>query len=122
MYDVSGFRPTTKEMAVAILGVFVFLVAVFGAGYLLGLRSGTDVHDNGNGIEHIGNELGTAVQHQQQITAGIKEAAGTGSAIAESSSAIKESAGAIAGGVADAGILISDCQQIIGGIRNRGKK
>jgi len=118
--DFWEYRPTNKEMAVIILVVVIFMVVIYSIGYMCGLRA--NVHNNGNGADDIREQLGNAVQHQQQITAGIKEAAGTGSAIAESSSAIKESAGAIAGGVADAGILISDCQQIIGGIRNRGKK
>ena len=119
MYDVSELKPNGKEMAVGILVCVVLLVAVFGAGYLLGLRN---VSDHGGGVDIPGVQLEPIIVHQHEITTGIQEAAGTGGAIAESGGAIKESAGAIAGGVTEAGRLIDECQQIVGRVRNRGKK
>lgn len=122
MYDIPFFTPTRKEMAVAILGVFIFLVAVFSAGYMLGLRSGTNVSDLGNGVNHVGEQLGEAVGHQQQITDGIKDAEHTSQGIAGTSQAIAESAHSIEAGVGEAARLIDSSQQILGTVRNRGKK
>ena len=123
MYDFSGLRPTTKEMAVAILISFAVLVGIFCAGYMLGLRNaGSGAPDNGNGINHVGEQLGQAESNQQHITDGISAAAGTGQSIAGTGAAITESAGNIASGVNEAAGLIDSCQQILGRIRNRGKK
>ena len=119
MYDIPDFGPNNKEMAVGILVTVAVLVAVFCAGYLLGLRN---VSDHGGGVDIPGVQLEPIIVHQHEITTGIQEAAATGGAIAESSGAIKESAGAIAGSVTDAGRLIDECQQIVGRVRNRGKK
>lgn len=123
MYEIQEFRPNSKEVAVGILAVLVLLVVAFGIGYGLGLRNaGTDIHDNGNGISHIGEQLGQAVSHQQQITDGIKDAESTVSGIAETGSAIAESAHSIEAGVGEAASLIDSSQQILGRIRNRGQK
>lgn len=122
MYDVSGFRPNNEKTATLILIVTVLLVVVFGVGYMLGLRAGTDVSDHGNGIDDIREQYQHIKVSQHEITNGIREATGTGGAIAESSRAIETTAGAIAGGVNESGRLIDECQQIIGTVRNRGKK
>ena len=119
MYDVRLFRPPNKETATLVIIAVVLLVAVFFAGYLLGLRN---VSDHGGGVDIPGVQLEPIIVHQHEITTGIQEAAATGGAIAESSGAIKESAGAIAGSVTEAGRLIDECQQIVGRVRNRGKK
>ena len=121
--DFFDIRPTNKEVAALILGVFVFLVAAFSLGYMLGVeRTRENVHDNGNGINHVGEQLGEAVGHQQQITDGIKDAEHTSSGIAETSAAIKESAVHIEAGVGEAAGLIDSSQQILGRIRNRGQE
>lgn len=121
--DIFDIRPTNKEMAALILGVFVFLVAAFSLGYMLGVeRTRENVHDNGNGIDHVGVQLGEAVGHQQQITDGIKDAEHTSAGIAETSTAIAESAGHIEAGIGEAAGLIDSSQQILGRIRNRGQE
>ena len=117
--DLFDIGPNNKEMAVGILVTVAVLVAIFCAGYLLGLRN---VSDHGGGADATGVQLEPIIVHQHEITTGIQEAAGTGGAIAESGGAIKESAGAIAGGGKVAGRLIDECQQIVGRVRNRGKK
>ena len=123
MYDLCDIGPNNKEMAFAIIGAVIFLVVIFGAGYMLGLRNaGKDVHDNGNGAGHVGEQLGQAVSHQQQITDGIKDAEHTSSGIAETSAAIKESAVHIEADVGEAAGLIDSSQQILGRIRNRGQE
>lgn len=123
MYDVSELKPNGKEMAVAILIAVAVLVAVFCIGYMLGLRNaGTDVHDNGNGVEPIRNELSTAAEHQREITSGLESAVGRSNSIEERSNRIEERAGAASQSVKDAGVLLDECQQIVGRVRNRGQK
>ena len=123
MYDISELQPTGKNIAIGILVVTVLLVAVFCIGYMLGLRNaGTDVSDNGKRIDDIREQLGTAVQHQQQITSGLAGAVERSDAAAARAGRIEERAGAAAQSVTDAGVLIDECQQIVGRVRNRGKK
>ena len=121
MYDFSELVISRKEMAVLVLVVFIFMVVVFSAGYCVGLWHGNHISDNGTGIDHVGEQLGEAVGHQQQITDGIKDAEHTSSGIAETSAAIKESAVNIEAGVGEAAGLIDSSQQILGRIRNRGQ-
>ena len=123
MYDVRLFRPPNKETAVGVLVCVAMLVVIFCAGYLFGLRNaGTDVSDNGKRIDDIREQLGTAVQHQQQITSGLAGAVERSDAAAARAGRIEERAGAAAQSVTDAGVLIDECQQIVGRVRNRGKK
>lgn len=123
MYDISELKPDRKETAIAILVCVAVLVAIFCAGYLFGLRNaGTDVSDNGKRIDDIREQLGTAVQHQQQITSGLAGAVERSDAAAARAGRIEERAGAAAQSVTDAGVLIDECQQIVGRVRNRGKK
>ena len=123
MYEIQEYRPGDEKAAVALLVIVVLMVAAGSFGYMLGIRNaGTGVHDNGNGISHIGEQLGQAVSHQQQITDGIKDAESTVSGIAETGSAIAESAHSIEAGVGEAASLIDSSQQILGRIRNRGQK
>ena len=122
MYDFSDLGPNSKEMAIGILGVFILLVAIFGAGYLFGIRNaGTDIHDNGNGTGDVREQLGTAQEYQQQITDGIAVAE-TGAARVEAG--IQQAAAATEraeAAVGDAARLIDSSQQILGRVRNRGK-
>ena len=106
MYDIPDFGPNNKEMAVGILVSVVVLVAIFSAGYLLGLR--TNVPDHGDGAGNIGEQLGTAVQHQQQITSGLAGAVERSDAAAARAGRIEERAGAAAQSVTDAGVLIDE--------------
>ena len=123
MYDIPDFGPNNKEMAVGILVCVAVLVAIFCAGYLFGLQNaGTDVSDNGKRIDDIREQLGTAVQHQQQITSGLAGAVERSDAAAARAGRIEERAGAAAQSVGEAGRLLDECQQIIGTVRNRGKK
>ena len=123
MYDISELKPDRKETAIAILVCVAVLVAIFCAGYLFGLRNaGTGVSDNGKRIDDIREQLGTAVQHQQQITSGLAGAVERSDAAAARAGRIEERAGAAAQSVTDAGVLIDECQQIVGRVRNRGKK
>ena len=123
MWNVYEYRPNDEKVAIILLVAVVSLVVAGTIGYCIGLRNaGAGVHDNGNGISHVGEQLGEAVSHQQQITDGIKDAESTVSGIAETGSAIAESAHSIEAGVGEAASLIDSSQQILGRIRNRGKK
>ena len=119
MNDFSGFFHDREKNYIGVLICIAVLVATFCAGYMLGLRN---VHHNGGGAGDVGEQLGTAVSNQQSITAGIQNAEGTVGGIASAGQSIAESAGHIEGAVAEAGSLIDQCQQIIGTVRNRGKK
>ena len=122
MYDISELDVTGKEVATLILIVFALLLGAGFAGYCIGWERAEDVYCNGSGISHVGEQLGQAVSHQQQITDGIKDAESTVSGIAETGSAIAESAHSIEAGVGEAASLIDSSQQILGRIRNRGQK
>jgi len=72
--ELFDLRPTNKEMAALILGVFVFLVAAFGLGYLLGVERTKDVHDNGGGAAGAGQQIQQAGADIQHAADGIREA------------------------------------------------
>ena len=123
MYDVSELRPNGKEIAIAIIVVTVLLVVIFCAGYMLGIRNaGTDVSDNGKRIEDVRNELSTATERQREITSGLESAVKRSDAAEERAGRIEERAVRSESVVRDAGVLIDECQQIIGRVRNRGQK
>ena len=124
MYDSFRGRGESREKAEFVGRIVAFLLlAVCWFSYCLGLRNaGTDVSDNGKRIDDIREQLGTAVQHQQQITSGLAGAVERSDAAAARAGRIEERAGAAAQSVTDAGVLIDECQQIVGRVRNRGKK
>ena len=122
MYDVRLFRPPNKETATLVIVAVVLLVAVFIAGYMLGLRSGTNVSDHGGGADTVGNQLaetGTAVQHAKD---GIDAAQGTAGAVAGTVADAQDTAEYLSGTVNDSAELIRQCQQIVARVRARGKK
>ena len=104
-----------------IIGVVAMLLGV-AIGYSLGLRNaGTDVSDNGNGIDDVRNELSTAQEHQRQITDRLESAVQRSDNAAERAERIEERAVRSETAVNDAGVLIDECQQILGRVRNRGQ-
>lgn len=122
MYGIQEFRPNSKEVAVGILAVFVLLVVAFGIGYSIGLRNaGTGVPDHGDGVGHVGEQLGTAAVNQRELTEGIGNAE-TGAARVEAGiQHVSESVAITEAAVGDAAGLIDECQQILGRVRNRGQ-
>ena len=122
MYDISELEIKGKDMAVAVLIVVILLVVIFCTGYMLGLRNaGTDVSDNGKRIEDVRNELSTATERQREITSGLESAVQRSDAAEERAGRIEERAVRSESVVRDAGVLIDECQQIIGRVRNRGQ-
>ncbi len=106
----------------AVVGVIALCVGL-AASYSLGLRNaGTGVPDNGNGADAVRNELSTASEHQRDITDRLESAIGRSDNAAATAGRIEERAVSAEGVVRDSGVLIDECQQIIGRIRNRGKK
>jgi len=124
MYDISELQPTGKNIAIGILIVTVLLVAVFCIGYMLGIRnaSGTDVSDNGIRIDDVREQYQRIEVNQQQITSGLAGAVERSDTAAARAGRIEERAGAAAQSVGEAGRLLDECQQIVGTVRNRGKK
>lgn len=122
MYDVSGLQPNRKEVAAAILIVFILLVVAGSIGYMLGVRNaGSGVHDNGNGIDNVGGKLeeaGTAIGVAKN---GIDAAAGSAEKVGAGINAAQESAGYIQHTADTSAELIGQCQSIIDGIRARGQ-
>ena len=123
MYDFSGlWKNREKALTVGIIITFL-LVAVGWVCYCLGLKNaGTDVSDNGKRIDDVRNELSTATERQREITSGLESAVRRSDSIEERSNRIEERAVRSESVVRDAGVLIDECQQIIGRVRNRGQK
>ena len=123
MYDVQIVD--ARSFAMRALGTVLALAVLAGAfacGYFLGLRNaGTDVSDNGKRIEDVRNELSTATERQREITSGLESAVQRSDSIEERSNRIEERAVRSESVVRDAGVLIDECQQIIGRVRNRGQ-
>ena len=123
MHDYFQRLWKNREKAVT-AGIIVsfLLLAVCWFSYCIGLRNaGTDIHDNGNGIDAVREQYQRIEVNQRQITDGLAGAVERSDSIEERSNRIEKRAGSAAQSVTDAGKLIDECQQIIGNIRNRGK-
>lgn len=118
MYDISELEITRKEMAVLVLVVFVFMVVIFSIGYMCGLRN---VYGNGAGTESVGSQIGQAESNISNATSGIETAHGHADQVASGIESAKESANYIQGTANTSAGIISECQQILAGIRSRGK-
>lgn len=128
-----------QSFAMRALGTVLALAVLAGAfacGYFLGLRNAGDVSDHGGGAAAVGRQLDAAATNQRQLDASIGRAAEQGRGLADS---LDRSAGAVdrskaaanglAGGidksqelVEDAGRILRESQQILGRVRDRGKK
>ena len=127
MYDGFELEPTTKEVAIGVLIVLAVLVGIFCTGYMYGIRTAGksdcgDVSNNGIRSDHVREQYQHIEVNQQQITSGLESAVAGSHAAAERAGRIEKAAGTAAQSVTDAGILIDECQQIIGRVRNRGQK
>ena len=133
MYELFDLRPNNKETAVAILIGVIVLVAVFCAGYMLGLRNaGSGKADGGggdSGARQVGQHLQSAVTTQREITErvdGLQNGAGQVAGSIEKGAAGVENAAAANSRaevlVRESGELITEGQRILQGIRIRAKK
>lgn len=127
MYEtIFAWLNSHKRAIIVTVACLIILGAAFAAGYYQGSR--TNVPDNGAGIKSVGEQLEQAASNQQQLTDGIDHAAATAGEVTagiDRGQAEVGAAGATAGrleaGQSEAERLISDCQQILRGVRSRGK-
>ena len=119
MYDIQFLTPTRKEIAIAILIVFAFLVGAFFCGYMLGVRN---VHDNGSGTQPIGQQLNEAGTNISNATSGIGQAENHAGNVEAGIGNAQESADYLQGTVSTSTELIGQCKSIIENIRRRGKE
>ena len=119
--DLFDIGPDNKEMAALILIVFIILVAVFSAGYMLGISSaGPDVHDNGGGAAGAGQQIQQAGADIGHAADGIQEAERTADKIGSGIADAKGTAQYIHSTAADSAGIVSECQSIIARVRARG--
>lgn len=123
MYDdLFDIKLTNKEILTGVLIVFIILVAVFGCGYMLGLRNArADIHDNGAGAAGAGQQIEQAGADIQHAADGIQEAAGTADKIGAGIKDAKGTAQYIHSTATTSAELVAECQSIIDGIRARGQ-
>ena len=118
MFDVPEYRPGDEKIAVALLVIVVLMVVAGTVGYCIGLRN---IHNNGSGVESIGNQIGNAESTITDAAAGIHAAQGHADQVGAGIADAKEQAGYIHSTATTSAGIIAECQQIIAGIRNRGK-
>ena len=127
MYEtILSWLNSHKRAIIVTVACLIILGAAFAAGYYQGSRA--NVPDNGNGANAVREQLKQAVSNQQQLTDGIDHAAATAGEVTagiDRGQAEVGAAGATAGrleaGQSEAERLISDCQQILRGVRSRGE-
>ena len=129
--DLFDIGPNNKEMAVGILVTVAVLVAVFCAGYMLGLRSGGTANSDGGsgGAEQVGQHIQSAVTGQREITEridGLQNSSDKISGRIEAGAAGIEAAAAANSNaeslVRESGELIAEGQRILQTIRRRAEK
>ena len=123
MYDVQDLRPTNKEMAVLVLVVFVFMVVVFGTGYMLGLHNaGKDVPDNGDPAAGVRTEIDAAGSGISTAKSRIDNAAAAADRVEARISDAQERAEYIKGTADEGRRIIAECQSILRAVRSGGKE
>lgn len=121
MYDISELDVTGKEVATLILIVFALLLGAGFAGYCIGWERAEDVYCNGSGTESIGNQIGNAESNISDAAAGIHAAQGHADQVGAGIADAKEQAGYIHSTATTSAGIVAECQQILAGIRSRGK-
>ena len=123
MYDVQDLRPTNKEMAVLVLVVFVFMVVVFGTGYMLGLHNaGKDVPDNRDPAAGVRNEIDAAGSSVSTAKSRIDNAAAAADRVEARISDAQERAEYVKGTADEGRRIIAECQSILRAVRSGGKE
>ena len=123
MYDVRLFRPPNKETAALILISVIVLVAIFSAGYLLGLRNaGKDIPDNGNATQRVRDEIKSAGSNIGAAKSGIDNAAASAGRIEERIADAQERADYLKGTADEGRRIIAECQSILREVRSRGEE
>lgn len=124
MYDISELQPTGKNIAVAILVVTLLLVAVFGVGYMLGIRNdaGEDVHDNGSTAAGIGNAIESAGSDIGAAKSGIDHASDTAGRIENRIEAAQGRVEYIQATTNEGRRIVEECKSILAEVRRRGEE
>ena len=123
MYDVQDLRPTNKEMAVLVLVVFVFMVVVFGTGYMLGLHNaGKDVPDNGDPAAGVRTEIDAAGSSVSTAKSRIDNAAAAADRVEARISDAQERVEYVKGTADEGRRIIAECQSILRAVRSGGKE
>lgn len=107
-----------------------WLLLIAGAAFIcLCLFAGSGVHDNGERIDTVRHEIGTAREQQHQISEGLQNAESRAGEIASSldrsETANREAASradSIEATIEQQRAAIADCQRLTRTIRERGKK
>ena len=115
-----------KRIIIITVACLIILGAAFTAGYYQGQR--TSLPDNRSGANAVREQLNQATSNQQQLTDGIDHAAATAGEVTAGIdrgqaevNAAATTAGRLEAGQSEAERLISDCQQILRGVRSRGE-
>lgn len=124
--DLLAACPAAVRLVLAVLATCLLCWSFYKFGQWTACT--TENGANSGGVQQVTDELGRAGTAQQDITAGISEAAQTAGSVAGS---ISESAAAVDGAdqaagrveeqLGRAGELISDCQRILGEVRARAE-
>ena len=123
MYDVQDLRPTNKEMAVLVLVVLVFMVVVFGSGYMLGLHNaGKDVPDNGDPAAGVRNEIDAAGSSVSTAKSRIDNAAAAADRVEARISDAQGRVEYLKTTADDGRRIIAECKSIIDAVRAGGKE
>lgn len=101
-----------------LIGYLVYILAVGVCCYMFGRAL---VSDNGAGADTVRKQLAEAGSHQQQFTEGIKEAQSGATELQRTISWAEQQIDGVIEGEREAGTIIADCQQILRGVRQRGK-
>jgi len=120
-YDFPEFEIKGKDIALGVIIVLVLFGVCFYAGYCIGWERCQDVHDNGDGIKPITNELGQAGTNIGNAESGIGQAENHAGNIEAGIGNAQESAEYLQGTVSTSAELIGQSKSIIEAIRRRGK-
>ena len=123
MYDVSELRPNGKEIAVAILIVFILLVVTGSICYMLGLRNaGKDVPDNGDPATSVRTEIESAGSGISTAKSRIDNAAAAAGRIEKRIDDAAERAEYVKRTADEGRRIIAECQSILREVRSGRKE
>ena len=123
MHEIQDIRPTNKEMAVLVLVVFVFMVVVFGSGYMLGLHNaGKDVPDNGDPAAGVRTEIDAAGSGISTAKSRIDNAAAAADRVEARISDAQGRVEYLKTTADDGRRLIAECQSMLREVRAGGKE
>ena len=123
MHEIQDLRPTNKEMAVLVLVVFVFMVVIFCAGYLFGIRNaGKDIPNNGDPAASVRAEIDAAGSSVSTAVTRIDNAAAAADRVEARIGDAQERAEYVKGTADEGRRIIAECQSILREVRAGGKE